>query len=122
MVINRVRKPQSLAKIKNVKETLISSHIEYFLIDCPWGWFFYADYCYTLSPIMEDNDHSIYWSIPYQYCGLGRLSITSRHEQAFVLAIVAFIQTYMSVSEDVWIGLHQENENGFEWLNEDALR
>ncbi|XP_065844505.1 uncharacterized protein [Oscarella lobularis] len=81
---------------------------------CPLGWFLYADYCYTVTdtlPIMDDvflGDGG---------CGASNsASITSPHEQAFVLSLLASLKT------DVWIGLRRKENEAFEWINGDPLR
>ncbi|XP_065842852.1 uncharacterized protein [Oscarella lobularis] len=88
---------------------------------CPRGWFLYAGYCYTLSyqPFAFD-DH--YWDYYEELCFLNRVSISSSHEHAFVLTLLAdFESEGRRVDNDVWLGLQRKGENQFKWVNQDSL-
>ena len=53
--------------------------------------------------------------------GCGRsnsVSISSPHEQAFVLSL---LPGYL-LKGDVWIGLRREDNGAFKWINEEPLR
>ena len=45
-------------------------------------------------------------------------SISSPHEQAFVLSLLPGYQ----FGEDVWIGLTRDDDGAFKWINEEPLR
>ena len=50
-------------------------------------------------------------------CGASNsASITSPHEQAFVLSFLA------DQKSDVWIGLRRKDRKAFKWINGDPLR
>ena len=83
-------------------------------LDCPSGWFLYADYCYTISRYMHFMDE-----LGWEEGGCGSsnsASITSPHEQAFVVSLLA------GRKPDVWIGLRRKDNEAFEWINGDPLR
>ena len=50
-------------------------------------------------------------------CGpVNSVSISSPHEQAFVLSLLA------DIKEDVWIGLKRKDGEAFGWRNKEPLR
>lgn len=99
--------------------TFISNNV----LGCPLGWFIYAGYCYSLSgysSIGRDRHFgSFYYSLSY---GSSRLSIGSSHEHAFVMALLAELESKGDLhSNDVWIGLGQKRDNHFRWNHKELL-
>ena len=106
-----------VCKEKECKESdflpFFSEIAVYLFIDCPSGWFLFADYCYTVSlprslngEVMENGG-----------CGsVNSVSISSPHEQAFVLSLLA------DITDDVWIGLMRGRDEVFKWRNQEPLR
>ncbi|XP_065842985.1 uncharacterized protein [Oscarella lobularis] len=89
---------------------------------CPSGWFLYAGYCYTLTEFPRDFG-DIRWDLDRRRCGRGLLSISSSHEHAFALALLADFddKNEFTVEEDVWIGLQREADTSFTWINGDNI-
>ena len=89
-------------------------------LDCPRGWFLYAGYCYTL--FLGALEFDLYY-FGNELCFLSRVSISSSHEHAFVLTLLAdFESEGRRVENDVWLGLQRKGENPFKWVNQDSLR
>ncbi|XP_065842855.1 uncharacterized protein [Oscarella lobularis] len=94
---------------------------------CPFGWFIYADYCYSLSSSAVVLTR-YFWSIGFNgfpselHCGRSLLSISSSHEHAFVMALLAELESKGNLhSNDVWIGLDRNRDNQFKWNNRELL-
>ena len=101
------------AKRNNVGETMSQHYCVRALfisvsLDCPPGWFLYANHCYNVSPY-------VLMSMRVGGCDpMNRVSINSPHEQAFVLSLLA------GVRDDVFIGL--ERDDDVRWTNGEPLR
>ena len=92
------------------------------ILGCPRGWFIYAGYCYFLSYSKLAFTHS-YWNLRLGQCGRSLLSISSSHEHAFVIALLAELESKGELSgNDVWIGLGRNRDSQFRWNNEELLR
>ena len=90
-------------------------------LDCPRGWFLYAGYCYTLTSFAYPFD--FYLILDEHTCFLSRVSISSSHEHAFVLTLLAdFESEGRRVDNAVWLGLQRKGEDQFKWVNQDSLR
>ena len=91
-------------------------------LDCPTGWFLYAGYCYSLSA-RSRYFHTDTWFLDRWDCGRSRVSITSSHEHAFLLTLLADFDSKDQLGgRDVWIGIKREYGNQFRWINGDELR
>ncbi|XP_065842335.1 secretory phospholipase A2 receptor-like, partial [Oscarella lobularis] len=90
--------------------------------NCPIGWFLYAGYCYTLSRSAQNFDYTT-WERSAPYCGHSRVSITSSHEHAFLMTLLAdFESRGKDIGTYVWIGMvKRERGNQFRWANEDVF-
>ena len=100
--------------------------ISYNVLGCPLGWFIYAGYCYSLSYFQSSPgilDYRFSWRVTRVECGRSLLSISSSHEHAFVMALLAEIESKGDLdSNDVWIGLDRNRDNQFRWNNQELLR
>ena len=85
---------------------------EMFDLDCPRGWYLYADYCYIVS-----NNTLTFADTEWDKgCSSKSLvSISSPHEQAFVLSLLP------DEDANFWIGLKRKNADGFHWVNGDQI-
>ena len=92
------------------------------ILGCPLGWFIYEDYCYSLSYSTLAYT-KFYWNLSSTECGRSLLSISSSHEHAFVMALLAELKSKGNLrSNDVWIGLDRNRDNQFKWNNQELLR
>ena len=123
--MNPARKPSFSVKRENVEQMQIFAPFLIYLnnfLDCPPGWFLYAGYCYALLP-EPTSFHFLYWSYYDLICSLSQVSISSSHEHAYVLTLLADMKAYGILDgNDVWLGLERKGENRFNWVNGDSLR
>ncbi|XP_065840565.1 C-type mannose receptor 2-like isoform X3 [Oscarella lobularis] len=88
---------------------------------CPIGWFLYAGYCYALS---NQSSRFLFdrWDLVERHCGRSLLSISSPYEHAFVMSLLAEVESKgESIGEDVWIGLERGSNDEYKWINDDPF-